>query len=150
MKKKQETKAQEQQQAPQIFINAQYIKDLSLEVPLAPEIFKELNAAPQVDINVDIQAKHLEKNFFNVTLKMLLEGNFEEKKIFILELEYASVVTLNIPKEHIEPVLLIEIPRQMFPFARSIILHNLANAGLPPINLQPIDFAQIYARKKAN
>ena len=150
MKKEEQIEKKDEQQIPQIFINAQYIKDLSLEVPLAPEIFKELNTAPHVDINVDIQAKHLEKNFFNVSLKMLLEGNLEEKKVFILELEYASVVTLNVPQEHVEPVLLIEIPRQMFPFARSIILQNLANAGLPPINLQPIDFAQIYARKKAN
>ena len=79
-----------------------------------------------------------------------MDGDVNEKKLFILELVYAAVVSLNVPQEHVEPVLLVEIPRMIFPFARSIITNNLVEGGLPPFMLNPIDFVAMYqARKNA-
>lgn len=131
-----------------IAINNQYIKDLSLEIPLAPEIFKEVNTSPKLDIKIDVDAKHLEGNIFNVSLKLNMDADAEDKKFFILELVYASVVSLNVPEEHIEPVLLIEIPRLLFPYVRSTVTNTLTNAGLPPLMLNPVDFAALYQAKK--
>lgn len=137
-----------EQQAPAIIINTQYIKDLSLEIPFAPEIFKELTSAPEVNINVDVNANNLENNIFNVMLNVSMDGNVNDKKLFILELEYACVVTLNVPQEHLEPVLLIEIPRMLFPFARSIITNTLVDGGLPPFMINPIDFVTMFNNRK--
>lgn len=145
-----ENKKAENQNVPAIVINTQYVKDLSLEIPHAPEIFREINTAPKIDVNVDVNAEHMHDNFFNVSLSIKMEGNINEKKLFILELVYAAVVSLNIPQEHVEPVLLIEIPRMIFPFARSVVTNNLVDGGLPPFMLNPIDFAGMYEARKNN
>ena len=99
---------------PAIMVNTQYIKDLSLEIPHAPEIFRELTEAPKVDIHVDVDAQKLHDNFYNVSLSFKMDGDIKDKKLFILELVYSAVVALNVPEEHLEPVLLIEIPRLIF------------------------------------
>ena len=137
-------KEQQEQSAPAIMINTQYIKDMSLEIPHAPEIFREITAQPQLAMKVDIDTKHLQDNFFNVSLHFVLNGDVNDKKLFILELEYAGVVALNIPQEHLEPVLMVEIPRMLFPFARSVITNTLVSGGLPPFMINPIDFVAMY------
>lgn len=138
-----------QNQMPPIVINTQYIKDLSLEIPHAPEIFRKLTQAPDVHVNVDVNANHMHDNFFNVALNLRIDGDVNHEKFFILELEYDAIVSLNIPKEHVEPVLLIEVPRMMFPFARSIVTHCLTEGGLPPLMLNPIDFVAMYQNRQA-
>ena len=139
----------EEKSLPAISINSQYIKDLSLEIPLAPGIFKEIKSAPSIDINVSTNADKLEDNTYNVSLSFELNGEINKKKLFILELVYAAVVTINVPAEHVEPVLLVEIPRILFPFARSIVTNSLADAGLPPFMINPIDFATMYQARKS-
>ena len=74
---------------------------------------------------------------------------FEGKTLFIVELSYAAVVSVNVPEEHLEPVLYIEMPRLLFPFVRSIIANSLSAAGLPPMLLSPVDFVALYNAKKA-
>ena len=133
---------------PPIIINNQYIKDLSLEIPHAPEIFRKLKDNPDINIDVNVNANHMHDNFFNVSLLFKINGIVDNQPFFILEMEYSGVVSLNVPEEHIEPVLLIEIPRLFFPFARNIITNTLQNAGLPPLMLNPIDFAAMYHHKK--
>lgn len=137
-----------QQQMPPIMINTQYIRDLSLEIPHAPEIFRNLNETPNININVDVNANHLHDNFFNVELSIAMDGDVKDQKLFILELKYAAVVSLNVPEEHVEPVLLVEIPRMLFPFARSVVTHCLVEGGLPPFMLNPIDFVAMYQNRK--
>ncbi len=138
-----------QQQQPPIVIHTQYIKDLSLEIPHAPEVFRNLNQAPAVNIHVDVNANHMHENFFNVELRIAMDGDLIDEKLFILEMKYAAVVSLNIPQEHVEPVLLVEIPRMLFPFARSIVTNALVDGGLPPFMLNPIDFMAMYQNRKA-
>lgn len=136
------------QQLPAIVINNQYIKDFSLEIPYAPEIFKEIKKNPDVNVDVNVDVKHLEENYFNVELSFSINADAAQKKFFIIELTYAAVVQLNVPQEHVDPVLGIEIPRMLFPFARQIITTSLMEAGLPPFMLNPIDFALLYQAKK--
>ena len=133
---------------PAIMVNTQYIKDLSLEIPHAPEIFRELTEAPKVDIHVDVDAQELHDNFYNVSLSFKMDGDIKDKKLFILELVYSAVVAPNVPEEHLEPVLLIEIPRLIFPFARNVITNCLVEGGLPPFMINPIDFVAMYQQRK--
>lgn len=132
---------------PAITINSQYIKDLSLEIPYAPEIFKEMTSQPNLKVDVSIESKKIDESY-NVTLKVNLNGDINDKKLFVLELSYAALVTLNVPQEHIEPVIAVEIPRLLFPFARNIVTQCLTEGGLPPLMLNPIDFAALYMARK--
>ena len=140
-----------QKNLPPIIVNNQYIRDFSLEIPHAPEIFRKMTQAPSVQVNIDVNAKYMHDNFFNVELSVTMEGDIAEEKLFILELHYASVVTLNVPQEHVEPVLMVEIPRLLFPYVRNIVSQSLSDGGLPPFLLNPVDFVAMYQnRKKAN
>lgn len=138
----------QQPTGPAIVFNSQYIKDFSLEIPFAPQIFSEIRTQPEVNINVDVNGNHLGENNFNVELTFSLNGEIDGKKLFVLELTYGGLVQLNVPQEHVEPVLLIEIPRMLFPFARSIISNAMMEAGLPPFMINPIDFVSMYQNRK--
>ncbi len=139
-----------QNNLPPVLIHTQYIKDFSLEIPHAPEIFRELTAAPKIDVQVQVNGKHLHDDFHNVSLNYTLNGDINGKPLFILELEYAAVVSLSVPEEHIKPILMIEIPRMLFPFVREIVANAMINAGLPPVMLNPIDFATMLQNREQN
>lgn len=138
------------QAQPAIMIRNQYIKDMSLEIPFAPAIFKEVNDnQPEIHVDMGMKSDVQEDGSYVVSLETKMDADVNGKKLFILELTYCSNLTLNIPEEHKEPILMIELPRLMFPFVRSIVATSLANAGLPPLMLNPIDFAAMYQDKKA-
>lgn len=135
---------------PAIIMHNQYIKDLSLEIPHAPQIFKNLDAQPQMKIDLNVGAVPLEGNTFEVTLNFRIDGDVKDKKFFILEMEYAGIITVNVPDEHKEPVLMIEAPHLLFPYARQTISTTLFNGGLPPLMLNPVDFVGMFnARHQA-
>ncbi|MBA5725163.1 MULTISPECIES: protein-export chaperone SecB [Bombella] len=140
-------------------INLQYTKDLSFEVPRGAATFTSLQAPPQVNVNIDVQANRIEQeqSIYEVTLiirteatEAPLEGSKEPGPVvFIAELAYAAIVTLdNPPQEIIEPILLVEVPRLIFPFARAIISDVTRDGGFPPVALQPIDFAALWQAKQ--
>lgn len=137
------------QNVPPIVINSQYIKDLSFEIPHAPEVFGKIRQQPQIKVDVQIKSQKLNDTTHEVVLNVSLNGDVENEKLFILELSYGAAVTLNVPAEHVEPVLGIEIPRLLFPFARNVVTHCLTEGGLPPIMLNPIDFAALYAARQS-
>ncbi len=135
--------AQDQELAP-FTVNGQYIKDLSFEVPGAPAIFGEMNANPEIPIHVDVTVNPLSENVFEVVLHLKIDANIEGRPVFIVELAYGGVFTLNVPEEHVHPMLLIECPRLLFPFARTIVADATRDGGFPPLMIQPIDFVQLY------
>ena len=133
------------QALPPLQVNAQYIKDLSFEVPGAPTIFSELTAAsPEISVRVDLNAEPLRDGVFEVVLKLAVEAKTKDKTAFIVDLTYGGVFSLNVPQEHVQPVLLVECPRLLFPFARNIIADVTRDGGFPPMMLQPIDFVTLY------
>lgn len=133
-----------------IAINSQYIKDLSLEIPHAPEIFGQITSAPKIDVNIDVKAEHKQDNKYTSQITINMTGKTEDKTLFVLELTYAAYAEVNVPAEHLQPVLMIELPRLIFPFARNVITQCLTEGGLPPFMLNPIDFASLYmARQQA-
>ena len=140
--------AQETQQ-PGLAIFSQYIKDMSIEIPLAPEIFREITGAPKVDVDVHIAQRAFDENAYEVLLNTSINAETNGKKLFIIELSYGAAVGVNVPEDALEQVLYIELPRLMFPFVRSIIANSLSAAGLPPIMLSPIDFASLYQQRKS-
>ncbi len=139
----------QQANRPAVLINSQYIKDLSLEIPHAPEIFSKISQKPELKVDMNVQSQKLASGDYNVTLNIAINGDVANEKLFIIELSYAAVVSINLPQEHIEPVLAIEIPHLIFPFARNVITQCLTEGGLPPFMLNPVDFAGLYAARKA-
>ncbi len=139
-----------QENLPPVMIHTQYIKDFSLEIPNAPEIFRELTSAPRIDVQVQVNAHRMHDNFHTVSLCYTLNGDINDKKLFILELEYSAVVSVDVPEEHLKSVLMVEIPRMMFPFVRSIVANSMIDGGLPPIMLNPIDFAALLNNREQN
>ncbi len=132
----------------EVTLNMQYIRDMSLEVPNAPEIFSKLTTQPQISVDLNIDVNKLNENQYEVTLNLRLNAEIDSQKLFIFELAYAAACTVQLPEEKKEPVLFIEIPKLLFPYARQVISSNLANAGLPPLMLSPVDFAAVYKSKK--
>lgn len=138
----------EEQNLPPIQVNAQYIKDLSFEVPGAPAVFVELqNGQPEIAVQVNLNAQPLGENLFEVVLQMNIDAKLNGKPAFIAELAYGGVFTLNVPEEHVQPMLLIECPRLLFPFARNIIADVTRDGGFPPMLLQPIDFVALFRQR---
>lgn len=128
-----------------ITVNAQYIKDLSFENPNAPQSLISSGKAPDVDVNINVEARKLGDTTFEVALKINATAKVEDNTAFIVELTYAAVMTLtNIPDDQIQPVLMIEGPRLMFPFARQIVADATRDGGFPPLLINPIDFVAMY------
>lgn len=138
-------------------INIQFTKDLSFEVPHGAAIFASLQEAPQISVSIDTNANRLNENgVYEVSLKIKIDAVEAQKQnegasrtIFIAELIYCAVVTLNNPPEElIEPILLVEVPRLIFPYARNIISEVTRDGGFPPVVLQPIDFVSLWQNKQ--
>ena len=130
-----------------LIINAQYIKDLSFENPRAPQSLAMQQTAPAVDINVDVNATALGPDNYEVVLTVNASAKTNGEALFILELVYGAVVSIrNVPREMLPPLLLVETPRLMFPFARSIVAEATQHGGYPPLMINPIDFTDILRR----
>ena len=135
-------------QAP-ITIHGQYIKDMSFENPRAPQSL-QLTAPPQYSLNVRCDARNLEQQgMFEVTMTVELDGkDSQNQPIFVMELVYAGVVSVGaVPQEAIGPIIGIHVPMLLFPFARAIVTATLSQAALPPLLLQPVDFAALYQQQ---
>ena len=129
-------------QMPSLQIISQYIKDLSFENPSMGVNVQR----PQIEFTVDLQARRLQENGpFEVVLKMRVSAKQEEKPVFLLEIAYGGLFVLErVPEEVLQPMLLIECPRLMFPFVRRVISDLISDGGLPPLMIEPIDFAALY------
>lgn len=133
---------------PGLMIGAQYIKDLSFENPQGPEILANLKTAPQIQIEVHANTRALGDGVHEVTLFIRGEAESDGKTVFIVELTYGAIVTVNAPDaETIKPILLIEAPRHLFPFARAIISNVTRDGGFPPLMIDPLDFAGMYVEQ---
>ncbi len=138
-------------QAPVMRVVAQYLKDLSFENPNAPGIYGEMKNSPQIDVNVDVSARGIGQDHYEVELSVSAKATGpEEKPAFVVESTYAGVFLLQgVPEEHLEPVMVVECPRLLFPFLRQIIADATRNGNFPPLLLEPIDFMAIYENRMA-
>ena len=140
----------DQNNQPQVVINTQYVKDLSFESPEAPACFLEIKSTPKIDLALDIKVQHLEKDSYEVVLKVNAKALLKEKSLFVVELEYAGLFSIkNIEKEdQKEQILLIYCPSLIFPFARRVIADVTRDGGFQPLMVNPIDFSALYMQQK--
>ncbi len=144
------TEAKGNGQPPVLNILAQYIKDLSFENPGAPKSLGPREKAPEININVNVNANPLSETEFDVVLSMNAEAKSGNSVVFNVELTYGGVFRVaNFPQEHMLPLLFIECPRMLFPFARQIVADATRNGGFPPLLIDPIDFAQMFQQRMA-
>lgn len=130
---------------PPLSVGGQYIKDLSFEAPNTPMVFAQLQKQqPDIAVNVDVNARALQNNIYEVVLNIKAECKVGEMTAFIAELSYGGIFTINVPREHLEPLLLIECPRLIFPFARAILADATRDGGFPPLLLNMVDFVAMY------
>jgi preprotein translocase subunit SecB len=135
---------------PAINVLSQYIKDLSFENPNAPESMRGGGPHPTIKVEFNVSAKPVVEHHIEVELKIEARAQQEEKVLFNIDLVYAGVFRVqNIPQEAMQPLILIECPRLLFPFAREIIATTTANGGFPPLMLDPVDFAALYRQNLA-
>jgi preprotein translocase subunit SecB len=138
-----------QEPAPISFsINAQYIKDLSFEGPAHPSDVVSPNP-PKIDVQVGAETRPLEGNVFEVILKTRATATVQDKHAFLIELAYAGIISVppGLDDESLRYLLLVEVARQLFPFARNIIANTTRDGGFPPLLLQPIDFNTLYRQQ---
>src|SRR3712207_885307 len=138
-----------QEGSPQVGILAQYVKDLSFENPNAPAVY-QWQGQPQIDVQFNIGAQKLNDEVHEVALKIEVTARAEDKVAFAIELVYAGLFALrNVPEDQLQPFLLAEAPRLLFPFARQVIAGRVLDGGFPPLMLDPIDFAALYMQRAA-
>ena len=136
--------------SPQVGVISQYVKDLSFENPNAPLVY-QWQGSPKIDVQFNIGSQKVADDVYEVALKVEItavadEVNEQGGTAFAVELVYAGLFALrNIPEEHLQPFLLAEAPRILFPFARRIIADAVQDGGFAPLYLEPIDFAGLYA-----
>jgi preprotein translocase subunit SecB len=133
-------------------ILGQYLKDLSFENPNSPQSLSSQQGQPEINIQVNVNAKPLgqTQTDFEVELHLEAKASHQGKAVFAADLLYAGVFRLeNIPQEALHPIVLVECPRMLFPFARQILADATRNGGFPPLMLDPIDFASMYQRPLA-
>lgn len=128
----------------------QYVKDLSFENPRAPDSLQKMQAGkPDIKIGVNINAKKMGKDGFEVSLSLTATAKVEKETMFITELNYGALFAIrNVTQEQLQPLLLIECPRLMFPYARRVFADAIRDGGFPPIMLDPIDFAALYQQQQ--
>lgn len=126
---------------PSLHVLGQYVKDLSFENPgHAP-----VQTQPNIDLGIDVNAKPVSENVYEVSLRMKAEAKADQAVLFISELVYAGQFELtNVAEDQLEPMLLIECPRLLFPFARRIVAEITREGGFPPLLIDPVDFVHLY------
>jgi preprotein translocase subunit SecB len=136
--------------SPQLRVLTQYVKDLSFENPNAPRMLGPLADQPQIGVRVDVNVQRLADVDFEVTLSISIDAKSKDDVMFLVELQYCGLFRLtNIPADSLEPMLLIECPRQIFPFARRIVADVTRDGGFPPLMIDPIDFVGLYQQRRA-
>lgn len=135
---------------PALRVLAQYVKDLSFENPGAPDTLRPGQPAPAIDLSIDVQARSLGEENYEVALSIGAKATRDENVVFIVELTYGGLFQLaNIPDTDREPFLLIECPRLIFPFARRVLSDATRDGNFPPLMLDPVDFAGLYRQQMA-
>jgi preprotein translocase subunit SecB len=137
-----------------VMVHAQYVKDMSFENPAAPFSLRGGQEAPKLDVNINLDARTLEdptvKSLYEVLIRMSVTAKKGDQTVYIAEVVYGIAASMpNVPEEHHHALLLIEIPKLAFPFARKVLADMVQDGGYPALLLGPVDFAGMYMAKFA-
>ena len=137
----------EQNEQPVFGIEKLYIKDLSIEVPHAPEIYLE-RETPQVEIQLGTAGRGLGDGAYEVVLTVTVTAKLEDKTVFLVEIGQAGIFRIvNVPDEQVEPLIAVACPNILFPYAREAVSDAVTRAGFAPIVLQPVNFEAMYMQR---
>jgi len=137
-----------QAQPQNLGVLAQYVKDLSFENPGAPQSLRGRTGNPNINITINVQPGTVANNEVEVALSLDVKATSGDDLLFAIELVYAGLFRLtNIPPEAVQPIIRIECPRLLFPFARQIIADASRNGGFPPLLIDPIDFVALFRQR---
>ena len=137
----------EQNEQPVFGIEKLYVKDLSIEVPNAPEIFLE-REQPQVEIQLNTGGRSVGENVYEVVLTVTVTAKMGEKTVFLVEVGQAGIFRIqNVPEEQLEPLIAVACPNILFPYAREAVSDAVSRAGFQPIVLQPVNFESMYMQR---
>lgn len=141
----------QQAAASPLTLHGQYIKDMSFENPRAPQSLIE-QKQPQLGLNVSVASRQFDPKTYEVSITIEANAQTADKEpLFVLELVYAGTVSLgDVPQEAVGPLLFIETPRLLFPFARAVVANATREAGFPPLNIAPVDFVALYRQQLAS
>ena len=138
------------QVARQLVVHAQYIKDLSFENPNAPNVLTEDTGQPDVEIGVNVGASMIGNGQFEVLLNLSAKAKADDTALFLVDLTYAGIVSApDTAEADLNPLIMIEAPRLLFPFARAIVSDMTRDGGFMPLNIQPVDFVAVYQHNLA-
>ena len=134
---------------PQINIIAQYIRDLSFECPNIDIFLSGLEDNPNLNVEINVNAKNVSKDVYESAIEFTANASSSDKVIYELELIYSGIFRVeNLPKDALEPMLIVNCPTLMFPFMRRIVADITRENGFPPLFLEPIDFAGLYIQRQ--
>jgi preprotein translocase subunit SecB len=137
-----------QSSQPVFSIEKLYVKDLSLEIPNAPQVFLE-REAPQVDIQLHHNSTGVDEGVYQTVLTVTVTAKIGDKTLFLVEAAQAGIfVARNIPAAELEAVLGIACPNILFPYVREVISDIVTRAGFPPVVLSPVNFEAIYQQQR--
>ncbi|HEX6736404.1 MAG TPA: protein-export chaperone SecB [Azonexus sp.] len=137
----------EQNAQPVFGIEKLYVKDLSVEVPNAPEVFLE-REAPQIQIQLNTGGRLVGDSVYEVVLTVTVTATVGEKNVFLVEVGQGGVFRIqNVPQEQIEPLIAVACPNILFPYAREVVSDAVSRAGFQPIVLQPVNFEAMYMQR---
>ena len=128
---------------------SQYVKDLSFECPNAPQVFLNPSQKPNINLSIDLNATKIGDDLFEIILKITADASADKKRTFLCEITYGGAFQVkNVENEMLEQILLIYCPNLIFPFIRRIIANLTTDSGFPSLMLDPIDFTDLYNRRK--
>jgi preprotein translocase subunit SecB len=140
----------QQNTAPSLNALAQFTRDFSFENPNAPQSLAPQQQQPQISIQVNVNAKQLGETDYEVELKLEGSAKNDANTLFAFDLAFCGIFRVkNVPQDQIHPVIMIECPRLLFPFARQIVADAVRNGGFPPLYIDPIDFVALYRQRVA-
>jgi preprotein translocase subunit SecB len=140
----------ETQQNPQPVFSIEkiYVKDLSLEIPHAPQVFLD-REGPQIDLQMHCESKHVNEDIYQTVITMTVTAKVKEKTMFLVEATQAGIFRIqNISQEELKPVLGIGCPNILFPYLRETISDIVTRAGFPPVMLNPVNFEALYQQQQ--
>jgi preprotein translocase subunit SecB len=133
---------------PAFGIEKLYIKDASIEVPNAPQIFTD-RTAPQINVDLANSAQKIEEGIFDVSIKVTVTAKIGDKTAFLVEVSQSGIFVIrNMPEENIEPILAVACPNILFPYAREAVSDMVTRAGFMPVLLNPVNFEALYMQQK--
>ncbi|MBX9896159.1 MULTISPECIES: protein-export chaperone SecB [unclassified Nitrosomonas] len=137
-----------EQQQPVFVIEKIYVKDLSLEIPNAPNIFLE-RETPEINLQLGTKSQGIDVGLYEVLLTVTVTAKIKDKIMFLVEAQQSGIFRIrNIPNDEIDPVLGIGCPNILFPYLREVVSDIVTRAGFPPVILNPVNFEAIYQQKK--